>query len=80
MSDAIRSIAALAELWGLEEAGLRAFIAAYNIATVKIGRQRCVRVSDLLAALDAPATPRMVQPVEPVSPLDAIAARIRRSA
>jgi hypothetical protein len=54
-ADELRPIALLAETWGLERHGLERVIRQHRISTIKIGRQRCVRRSDVLAILGAPA-------------------------
>ena len=50
-ADELRPIAALAEEWGLEARGLAKAIARAAVPVVKIGRAKCVRVSDVVGRL-----------------------------
>lgn len=80
MSDAIRTIASLAEEWGLELQGLISFLELRSVHMFKIGRTRCVRVSDVLAAVERPAVATQMTQIRAASPLDALAERIRKGA
>lgn len=81
--DAIRPVTKLAEKYELEPQGLSAFIAKHRIRTEKIGRQICVRESDLLAVFDRDAAaPKVVKLAAPesISPRTIAAQRLASGA
>ncbi len=54
----LRPIAALAAEWGLERKGLEGAIREANVPTIKIGRQLCVRRSDVVGLVEKLPAPK----------------------
>lgn len=66
-SDELRSIARLAEEWGLERKGLEAAIRRANIPTARVGRQTVVRKSDVLRLVESEHGREEAAPVAPAA-------------
>jgi hypothetical protein len=80
IGDAIRPLNALAIEWGLEASGLKTLSAAHGVRVFRVGRQYCVRVSELLAAVSGPTIAAALPPTlsVSVSHLDRIAEKARK--
>ena len=75
--DALMPIVVIAKEWKLEHRGFRAFVDRAGVRTVRIGRQVCVRRSDVLALVDT--LPEKPAKVEASTPADGYAALVSRA-
>lgn len=75
--DELRPIAALAKEWGLERRGLERAIRRAGIAVVRIGRENCVRRSDVVGLVDRLGSGRATTSTDNAD--DAYAAMVRKA-